>query len=120
MVLYVEDDITNIIIVEQLLNLRDDIKLLTAQTGKSGLKVIHSTDIDLLLLDINLPDMSGLEISTLLKKDDKLSSIPIVALSANAMANDIKKGDEVGIDDYLVKPIDFEAFDNVLNKYLYQ
>ena len=120
MVLYVEDDITNIIIVEQLLNLRDDIKLLTAQTGKSGLKVIQSTDIDLLLLDINLPDMSGLEISTLLKKDDKLSSIPIVALSANAMANDIKKGDEVGIDDYLVKPIDFEAFDNVLNKYLYQ
>lgn len=117
-VLYIEDDITNIIIVEQLLSLKKGIKVITAQTGMAGIEEIHKTDIDLLLLDINLPDISGLEVATRLKEDAKYAHIPVVAVSANAMANDIEKGIEAGIDDYLVKPIDFEAFDLMINKYL--
>ncbi len=119
-VLYIEDDITNILIVEQLLNLKKDIDLYTAETGKEGLQVLRDHDIDLLLLDINLPDMSGLEISKQLRADDKTTSLPIIALSANAMADDIQRGNDAGVDDYLVKPIDFEAFDTMLNQHLYK
>ena len=119
-VLYIEDDITNILIVEQLLKLKNDIDLYTAQTGKEGLQVLGEHDIDLLLLDINLPDMSGLEIAKELKLDDKTASLPVIALSANAMADDIQRGNEAGVDDYLVKPIDFEAFDTMLERHLYK
>jgi len=119
-VLYIEDDITNILIVEQLLNLKNDIDLYTAQTGKEGLEVLREHDIDLLLLDINLPDMSGLEIAKQLKLDDKTASLPVIALSANAMDDDIQRGNEAGVDDYLVKPIDFEAFDAMLERHLYK
>ena len=119
-VLYIEDDITNILIVEQLLKLKNDIDLYTAQTGKEGLQAIDEHDIDLLLLDINLPDISGLDIAKQLKADKKFTSLPIIALSANAMADDVQRGNEAGVDDYLVKPIDFEAFDAMLNLHLYK
>ena len=119
-VLYIEDDITNILIVEQLLKLKNDIDLYTAQTGKEGLQAIDEHDIDLLLLDINLPDMSGLDIVKQLKADNKFTSLPIIALSANAMADDVQRGNEAGVDDYLVKPIDFEAFDSMLKQHLYK
>jgi len=118
-ILYIEDDLTNIIIVEQLINLKNDIVLLKAETGQQGLDIFYNKQPDLILLDINLPDMSGLEIAKELKQQEKYSSIPIIALSANAMTDDVKKGREAGVDGYMLKPIDFDAFDEMLNSYLY-
>ena len=118
-VLYIEDDLTNIIIVEQLFELKKNIKLLVEQTGKAGIEAIHKNKIDLLLLDINLPDMSGLEISKMMKSDNNYQNIPVVALSANAMDDDVQRGSEAGVDGYLVKPIDFSAFDQMLNNFLF-
>ena len=116
--LYIEDDPVNIIIVEQLLALKPDITLLTATTGLEGLEIIKRERPDLILLDINLPDICGLEVSKKIKESDDLKSIPIIALSANAMPEDIEKGMESGINDYMVKPIDFNVFDLLLTKYL--
>lgn len=118
-VLYIEDDITNIMIVEQLIGLKGGINLLTAETGSKGLDIINNTSLDLLLLDINLPDMSGLDIVANIKQHDNNQAFPVIALSANAMADDIARGKQAGVDDYLLKPIDFTAFEQMLNRYLY-
>jgi len=119
-VLYVEDDITNIIIVEQLINLKKNITLITAHTGEEGLDLIYSKKPDLILLDINLPDISGLSIVTELKQKKEYKSVPVLALSANAMTDDLQKGKEAGFDGYLLKPIDFEEFNKMLDKFLYK
>lgn len=119
-VLYIEDDLTNIIIVEQLIGLKQNIVLSLANTGQEGIEKVYSNQFDLILLDINLPDISGLEIVKKLKADKAYRTIPVIALSANAMEDDLRRGSESGVDDYLVKPIDFEKFDLMLEKYLYK
>jgi signal transduction histidine kinase/CheY-like chemotaxis protein len=118
-VLYIEDDPINTIIMEQLIELKPDITLLTATTGLQGLEMTEQKKPDLILLDINLPDISGLDVSRQLKANKQFEDIPIIAVSANAMPDDIEKGTQAGVNDYLVKPIDFKAFNQVLNKYLY-
>ena len=105
--------------MEQLLELKPGITLLTATTGLKGLEIIKQQKPDLILLDINLPDISGLDISRQLKENKQFKNIPIIALSANAMSDDIEKGTKAGMDDYLVKPIDLDAFNRSLNKFLY-
>ncbi|MDH5517698.1 MAG: ATP-binding protein [Gammaproteobacteria bacterium] len=119
-VLYIEDELTNIIIVEQLLSADKQIKLTTAMTGQAGLQQLQDNEFDLLLLDINLPDINGLEICHQLKQQDQYKNLPVVALSANAMADDVAKGKQAGVIEYLVKPIDFAAFNRVISNYLYQ
>ncbi|MDH5392242.1 MAG: ATP-binding protein [Gammaproteobacteria bacterium] len=118
-VLYIEDEMTNIIIVEQLLQANKNITLLTAMTGKDGIEKINSNKIDLILLDINLPDINGLEICRELKQRDDYSNVPVVALSANAMPDDIEQGKQAGVDGYLLKPIDFAAFNETISTYLH-
>ena len=108
--LYVEDNPANMALVEQLMARRSDIRLLTAVNGPMGIEVARTSRPDVIIMDINLPGISGIEALTILREDPATAHIPIVALSANAMPRDIKKGLEAGFFYYLTKPIKVKEF----------
>jgi DNA-binding response OmpR family regulator len=80
--------------------------VITASDGIEGLEKAKSELPDIILLDIMMPKMDGLEVTRNLKSDDNLKSIPIVLLSAKAQASDVQAGKDAGADDYLTKPFD--------------
>jgi PAS domain S-box-containing protein len=108
--LYVEDNPANLALVEQLIARRSDLRLLTAVNGTLGIEAARSSRPDVILMDINLPGISGLEALAILREDPATARIPIVALSANAMPRDIQKGLEAGFFYYLTKPIKVKEF----------
>ena len=103
--LYVEDNPANLQLVEQLIARRSDIRLLTAKDAERGIGLARSQQPDLILMDINLSGISGIEALKILGEDPVTAHIPVVALSANAMPRDIEKGLEAGFFQYLTKPI---------------
>ncbi len=103
--LYVEDNPANLKLVEQLIARRTDIRLITAIDGNLGIQLARSEHPDVILMDINLPGISGIEALKILRDDPATAQIPVVALSANAMPRDIEKGLEAGFFRYLTKPI---------------
>jgi PAS domain S-box-containing protein len=104
-VLYVEDNPANLMLVQRLLERRPDIHLLTARDGLRGIEIARSAQPDVILMDINLPGISGLEALERLTADPATAHIPVVALSANAMPRDIDRGMKAGFFRYLTKPI---------------
>jgi signal transduction histidine kinase/ActR/RegA family two-component response regulator len=108
--LYVEDNPANVSLVEQLIARRSDLTLLIATDGLSGLRTARDQLPDLILMDINLPIMSGLEAMRLLKSSPETAHIPIMALSANAVPQDIEYGLKAGFLRYLTKPIKINEF----------
>jgi CheY-like chemotaxis protein len=104
-VLYVEDNPANLTLVEQLIGRVADMRLLSARDGHLGIKTARESQPDVILMDINLPGLSGLDALKILREDPMTAHIPIVALSANAMPRDVKKGLEAGFYRYLTKPI---------------
>jgi CheY-like chemotaxis protein/anti-sigma regulatory factor (Ser/Thr protein kinase) len=113
--LYVEDNQANMKLVEQLIARRPDIRLLTAVNGTLGIEVARATRPTVILMDINLPGISGVEALKVLRKDPATAHIPVVALSANAMPRDIEMGLDVGFFRYLTKPIKVKEFMDTLN-----
>ena len=103
--LYVEDNPANLTLVERLIARRSDIRLLTAVNGTLGIDLARASRPEVILMDINLPGISGFEALTILRADPATAHIPVVVLSANAMPSDIKKGLEAGFFHYLTKPI---------------
>jgi PAS domain S-box-containing protein len=116
--LYVEDNRANMQLVEQLIARRPDMRLYGAQDAMRGIALAREHQPEVILLDINLPGISGLEALKILQEDPITKHIPVLALSANAMPRDIEKGLAAGFFRYLTKPIrvtDFmEALDNGL------
>jgi PAS domain S-box-containing protein len=108
--LYVEDNPANLMLVEDLITCRPDIRLLSAADGNSGIEVARNQQPDVILMDINLPGISGLRALKILAKDPLTAHIPVIALSANAMPRDIEKGLEAGFFRYLTKPIRVNQF----------
>jgi CheY-like chemotaxis protein len=106
------------ILVEQLIARRPDITLLTAVNGSLGIAEARVTLPDMILMDINLPGLSGIEALAILRNDPATAHIPIVALSANAMPRDIELGLEVGFARYLTKPIKVKEFMETLDAVL--
>jgi CheY-like chemotaxis protein len=104
-VLYVEDNPANLTLVEQLLGRRADMHLMSARDAYLGIQIARASQPEIILMDINLPGLSGLEALKILRDDPLTTHIPIIALSANAMPRDIKKGLEAGFFRYLTKPI---------------
>jgi len=104
-VLYVEDNAANLKLVEVLLRRQTDIDLITAAKGELGLELARRYHPDAILLDIHLPDMDGFAILKALKADAATSTIPVLALSADAMPIDIEHGLQAGFKRYLTKPI---------------
>ena len=113
--LCVEDNPANLKLIEQLITRRPTIRLLTAVDGNHGIQVARAHQPDVILMDINLPGISGIEALRILRDDPATAHIPIVALSANAMPRDVAKGLEAGFFSYLTKPIKVEAFTEALD-----
>jgi len=108
--LCVEDNPANLLLVEQLIERRSDLKLLTAIDGYSGVQLARTHQPDVILMDINLPGISGLGALAMLREDPLTAHIPVIALSANAIPHDIQKGLEAGFFQYLTKPIKLNEF----------
>ena len=113
--LYIEDNPANMKLVEQLIALRSDIELFTAINGTLGVELARSLQPDVILMDINLPGINGLEAMQILREDRSTTYIPVVALSANAMLRDIELGFKAGFFRYLTKPIKVKEFMETLN-----
>ncbi|MES2191501.1 MAG: ATP-binding protein [Pseudomonadota bacterium] len=114
-VLYVEDNPANLMLVEDLIARRPDLRLLSARDGISGITIAKASRPDFILMDINLPGISGITALKILSEDPQTSHIPVVALSANAMPRDIEKGLEAGFFRYLTKPIKINEFMETLD-----
>jgi CheY-like chemotaxis protein len=108
--LYVEDNPANLMLVEDLIARRPDIRLLTARDGNRGVEIARESLPDVILMDINLPGISGLQALRVLAQDASTARIPVVALSANAVPRDIARGMEAGFFRYLTKPIKVNEF----------
>ena len=108
--LCVEDNPANLMLVEQLIARRPDLRLLSARDGQRGVEIARMVLPDVILMDINLPGINGIQALKILACEPATASIPVIALSANAMPRDIEKGLEVGFFSYLTKPIKVDAF----------
>jgi PAS domain S-box-containing protein len=109
-VLYVEDNPANLSLVEQIIARHPDIHLLTARDGSSGIDLARGAQPKVILMDINLPGMSGFEALDRLRTDPATAHIPVIAISANAMESDIERGMKAGFLRYITKPIKVNEF----------
>jgi PAS domain S-box-containing protein len=112
--LYAEDNPANLKLVEQLIARRPDLRLLTAVNGRLGIEAALASRQEMILMDINLPDINGFEALKILRETPATAHIPVVALSANAMPSDIERGLKAGFFRYLTKPIKIIEFMDML------
>ncbi len=117
-VLYVEDNATNVEVLRQLLSMRPNITLFTAENGARGLVLAAVCQPDLILLDMRLPDIDGLSLLQKLRSQRETASIPCVGLSANALASDIEHALRAGLVDYWTKPLQGESMLRALDHLL--
>ncbi len=116
--LYVEDNPANLKLIEQLITRRSDIRLLTAGDAIVGIHLARIHQPDVILMDINLPGISGIEALEILHGDPATRHIRVIALSANAMPRDVQKGLQAGFFRYLTKPIKVNEFMDTLGEAL--
>ncbi|MEO8278292.1 MAG: PAS domain-containing protein [Ideonella sp.] len=117
-VLYIEDNPVNVILVEELVGQRGDIDFRSASTGSAGVDQTAQFQPDLVLIDIHLPDIDGFEVLRRLRANPHTAATCCVALSANAMPEDVARARAAGFDDYWTKPIRFSSFLAGLNRIL--
>ena len=117
-VLYIEDNVSNYRLVEQILVKRPEIKLIAAMEGRLGIDLARQHLPDLVLLDLHLPGMSGDEVLAELRADARTTRMPIVVISADATEGQIKRLMAAGADGYLTKPIDVRRFLEVVEEHL--
>ena len=116
--LYVEDNPANLRLMEHIIGRHEGLELLTATSAAIGLELARAHMPDLILIDINLPDMDGYVMLATLRADVRTRDIPAVALTANAMPSDKQRAHDAGFDEYLSKPIDLKQFDALLQRVL--
>lgn len=104
-VMYVEDNPTNIRLMEQILDLVSDAELTSTHTAENALEMVNSVNPDLILMDINLPGMNGIQALNRLRASPDTESVPVIAISADAIPESIQRGLEAGFHSYLTKPI---------------
>jgi len=102
-------------LVEDLIARRPDIRLLSAMDGDRGIEIARAARPDVILMDINLPGISGVAALRILADDPATARIPVIALSANAIPRDIEKGLQAGFFRYLTKPIRVAEFMDTLD-----
>ncbi|MFZ4457132.1 MAG: PAS domain S-box protein [Bacteroidales bacterium] len=115
-ILYIEDNQENIELIADILETqRPNVNLITSYYGKETVGLAKKHQPDLILLDVNLPDMNGLEVLNSLQMDQKTSTIPVIILSADAMESQIQKLLKAGARDYITKPIDIKSFITIVD-----
>ena len=117
-ILYIEDNLSNLRLIEMLLEAHRQVNLLSAQQGTLGLEMARATRPDLILLDLHLPDIPGWEVLAALQADAATRDIPVVVISADATRPQIERLTKGGARAYLTKPIDVPALLQVLAQYL--
>jgi PAS domain S-box-containing protein len=115
-VLYVEDNLSNVSLIEQILETRPHIELMTAMQGKVGLDLARKHLPDLIFLDLHLPDLPGWEVLQQLQANEATRQIPVVVISADATARQIARLMDAGAYAYLTKPVDIDEFCRILHK----
>ena len=116
-VLYIEDNPDNRLLVKRIL-LSEDYSLLEAQNAVDALDVLQNTHPDLILMDINMPDMDGYTLTAKIKSLPGFERIPIVAVTANVMRGDKEKTLEAGCDGYIQKPIDIDQLTREIERFM--
>ncbi|QPJ66686.1 MAG: PAS domain S-box protein [Candidatus Nitrohelix vancouverensis] len=117
-ILYIEDNLSNQKLVQEILIHFNSLSLSISDTGEEGLKMALDLKPDLILLDIDLPDIHGFEVFKRLRSQEETKNIPIIALSANAMSNEIKNAAKLGFNDYIVKPFELLFFFETISRHL--
>jgi len=107
-ILYIEDNFDNRILIKRVLE-AEGYTVIEAESGLTGLNKATHEMFDLILMDINLPDIDGYECTARMRKINTINRVPIVALTANVMEGDSQKAMDAGCDGYIPKPIDVDA-----------
>jgi two-component system cell cycle response regulator DivK len=118
-VLYIEDNMTNRLLVKRILMVEDH-EVLEAENGMEGIELARTELPDLILVDINMPDMDGYEVTTRLRQIPELDQVPIVALTANVLRGDRERSLEAGCDGYIQKPLDVDMLPTQVETFLRQ
>ena len=116
-ILYVEDNVDNRTLVRRIL-IAEGYNLLEAVNATQALEILDNTQPDLILMDINMPDMDGYSLTAQIKGTPGLGAIPIVALTANVMRGDRERSLEAGCDGYIQKPIDIDMLSEQIERFL--
>lgn len=116
-VLYIEDNPENRLLVRRILQ-ADGFTVLEAQNATQALQMLKEEIPDLILMDINMPDIDGFTLTTRLKNTPGINKVPIVALTANVMKGDRERSLEAGCDGYIQKPIDVDNLPGQVNRFL--
>ena len=116
-ILYVEDDPNNRMLIRRVL-MAEGFHVLDAASAVEALNVVESDRPDLVLMDINMPDIDGLTLTAQLKQLPHMANVPIVAVTANVMRGDRERTLEAGCDGYLQKPIDVDALPRQVNQFI--
>ncbi len=118
-ILYVEDNPENRLLVRRILMV-EDLKLVEAENAAAAMKIVQTLRPDLVLMDINLPEVDGLTLTARFREIPNLDGVPIIALTANVMRGDRERTLEAGCDGYIQKPIDVDALPQQIYKFLKQ
>ena len=116
-ILYVEDNPDNRSLIRRVLE-SEDYSVVEAINAKQALENLEEGNIDLVLMDINMPDMDGYTLTAKIKAVQRFSKIPIVAVTANVMRGDREKSLEAGCDGYIQKPIDIDTLTQQIERYI--
>jgi CheY-like chemotaxis protein len=114
LVLYVEDNPANVLFMQDLLGSFDNIELVTAPTAEFGVEIARARRPAVIVMDINLPGMSGLDALNALRTFPETREIPVIALTAAASARDRQRGEDAGFYRYLTKPVQVDEFEAAL------
>ncbi|HZO90557.1 MAG TPA: HAMP domain-containing protein [Chthonomonadaceae bacterium] len=118
--LIIDDDIRNIFALTSLLE-HHHMQVLYAENGRDGIEILENTpDVDIVLMDVMMPEMDGYETTREIRKQKRFKSLPIIALTAKAMKGDRETCIEAGASDYIAKPVDTEQLLSLLRVWLYQ
>jgi two-component system cell cycle response regulator DivK len=116
-ILYVEDNLDNRTLVRRVLT-AEGYTVIEAVNATQALEILENTHPNLILMDINMPDIDGYSLTTQIKETSGLEAIPIVALTANVMRGDRERSLEAGCDGYIQKPIDIDTLSEQIERFL--
>jgi len=116
-ILYVEDNPDNRNLIRRVLN-AEGFAVIEAPNASQAFENLEKDNIDLILMDINMPDMDGYTLTAKIKKMEKYANIPIVAVTANVMRGDREKSLEAGCDGYIQKPIDIDTLAQQIERFI--
>lgn len=116
-ILAIEDNVSNMLLISRVIE-AEGYDLIQAEDGASALDLLSDETPDLILLDINIPGIHGLDLARKLKTDERLARIPVIATTANVLLGDKERCLEAGCDAYLPKPLDIRELRQMMSLYL--